>query len=188
MSALTRYAFLMCGLPGLLLARCSSYDPNERIDPTVGTVDSGAGLAADFTPVAQMLVFKCGSIDCHGSKYRNFRLYGFGSERLDSSMNTEPGSAETTPAEVVEDYNSMVALEPTIYLQVIRESGAHPERLTLVRKARNLEDHKGNKPIADGDQADICLQSWLQGRLLPDACYAAVPRLAPNDAGAGAGP
>lgn len=64
----------------------------------------------------------------------------------------------------------MVALEPTIYLQVIREGGQAPDRLTLMRKARNHENHKGNKPIIEGDQADVCLQSWLQGHVATQAC------------------
>jgi len=164
----------------VVLGACSSYDPNDRIDPTVGTVTSEAGLGLDFLPVATMLVDRCGSVDCHGSKYRNFRLYGYTSERL--LLGDGPESPNFfRPEEVVEDYNSMVALEPTIYLQVIREGGANPDRLTLVRKARNLESHKGNKPIVEGDPADLCLQSWLQSRVNPDVCRAAVPRLADAD-------
>jgi hypothetical protein len=178
MSQRSRLATLVSGLAALLLGGCSSYDRNERIDPTIGTVDSGAGLAADFRPVAQVLVYKCGSIDCHGSKYRNFRLYGFSSERfVPPGDMTNPGSAQTTDAEVIEDYNSLVALEPTIYLQVIREGGTDPDRLTFMRKARNHEDHKGNKPIQEGDAADLCLQSWLQSRPNAEVCYSAVPAI-----------
>lgn len=148
---------------------CSSYDPEERIDPAVGP------QGADFYPVALVLVDKCGSIDCHGSKYRNFRLFGFGSERLNPYH--KPGSPETTQEEANEDYNSLVALEPQILQQVIREGGAQPDRLTFMRKAREHETHKGGKPINDGDQADICLQSWLQSKVSTDACKLAVPRL-----------
>jgi hypothetical protein len=177
MSARTLPSFLVFGLAALVLGGCSSYDPKDRIDPTIGTVDSGAGLATDFKPVAEMLVYKCGSIDCHGSKYRNFRLYGYGSERLFAQDGPDHPDY-TRDEEAVEDYNSMVALEPTIYLQVIREGGANPDRLTLVRKARNVEDHKGNQPIAPGDPADLCLQSWLQSHVNADVCRSAVPRLA----------
>lgn len=177
---MTRFTKTIAGLVGLIVmgaaatSACSSYDPNDRIDPTVGTVVSDAGLASDFKPVAKMLVERCGSIDCHGSKYRNFRLYGYLTERL-FSYDTPQSPNSIRDEEVVEDYNSMVALEPTIYLQVVREGGQAPDRLTLMRKARNHENHKGNKPIVEGDPADVCLQSWLQGHVAEEACKAAAP-------------
>jgi hypothetical protein len=156
-------------MTALLLVACSSYDPEERVDPAVGP--SGP----DFYPVALMLVDRCGQIDCHGSKYRSFRLYGYSSERLDPLQT--PASPETTQDEANEDYASLVALEPQILQQVIREGGAQPDRLTFMRKARNHEDHKGGKPIVEGDAADICIQSWLQSHVDADHCRQAVPRL-----------
>lgn len=152
-----------------LVAACSSYDPDQRVD--VGVGQSGT----DFYPVALMLGEKCGQIDCHGSKYRNFRLYGFGSERLNPYHT--PNSPETTQDEADQDYNALVALEPQILAQVIREGGAAPDRLTFMRKAHNRERHKGGGPIVDGDNADICIQSWLQSHVDGDQCRLAVPRL-----------
>jgi hypothetical protein len=152
-----------------LVGACTSYDPEARIDPAVGQQGD------DFFPVALMLVEKCGSIDCHGSKYRNFRLYGYGSQRLD--FYGKPNSGETTAAEAIEDYNSLVALEPQLIQQVIREGGREPDRLTFMRKAREHEDHKGGKPITEGDNADICIQSWLQSQVRGDVCRLSVPRL-----------
>ena len=156
---------------GLLVApvACTSYDPEERIDPAVGQQGD------DFFPVALVLVDKCGSIDCHGSKYRNFRLYGYSSQRLDPLA--KPSAGEMTKEEAVENYNSLVALEPQLIQQVIREGGAKPDRLTFMRKAREHEAHKGGKPITEGDNADLCLQSWLQSQVRGDLCRLAVPRL-----------
>lgn len=151
-----------------VVAACSSYDPNERVDVAVG--QSGP----DFLPVAIMLVDRCGQIDCHGSKYRNFRLYGYGSERLNPY---DTPQSPFTQAEADEDYNALVALEPQILAQVFREGGAAPDRLTFMRKARNHERHKGGGPIVDGDQADICIQSWLQSHVDAETCKLAVPRL-----------
>lgn len=153
----------------LLAAACESYDPEDRVDPAVGQ------QGADFYPVALMLVDRCGQIDCHGSKYRNFRLYGFSSQRLNPAH--KPGTPETTQEEADEDYNALVALEPQILQQVIREGGAYPDRLTFMRKAREHEAHKGGKAIDEGDQADICIQSWLQSHVNAEACRLAVPRL-----------
>lgn len=158
-----------------LVGACSSYDPNDRIDPTVGRPVADAGVT-NFAPVALMLVDRCGQIDCHGSKYRNFRLYGYSSQRLFTN-DTPTNPKEMRDEEVAENYNALVALEPQLFLQVVREGGQQPDRLTFMRKAREHEAHKGGKPIVEGDDADICLQSWLQGRTLEANCYRAIPRL-----------
>lgn len=154
-------------LVGLLA--CSSPDANERVDPAV------AKSGADFYPVALVIVDKCGTIDCHGSKYRNMRVYGYGSSRLDPSH--RPGAPETTQAEADQTYNAIAGLEPDIFRQVVREGGANPERLTFVRKGRGLEEHKGKARLVAGDDSDVCIQSWLQSNVDAARCKAAVPRL-----------
>lgn len=148
---------------------CSSPDANERVDPAV------APSGADFYPVSLVVVDRCGSIDCHGSKYRNMRLYGYGSSRLDPSH--RPSTPETTQAEADSNYAAIAALEPDIFRQVVSEGGARSERLTFVRKGRGREDHKGNTLILPGDAADLCIQSWLQSKVDGARCRAAVPRL-----------
>lgn len=160
-----------------LLGACESYDPGDRIDPTLGEPTGDAGLVGDFRPVALVLVDRCGQIDCHGSKYRNFRLYGYGSERL-SATDRPDRPTFMTDDEVVADHDAVAAIEPTLFLAVIREGGRASDRLTFVRKGRGQERHKGGAPILSGDDADVCVQSWLQGRVNADACRLAVPRLA----------
>ncbi len=148
-------------LLALALVACSAPDPNERTNPS-------APDRTTFKPLALVLVSHCGSLDCHGSKYRNMRLYGFGSERLDPSNN--PQTPDTTNAESDADYDAVVALEPEIMAEVVAGGGKDYERLTLVRKARNEEAHKGGEPIVPGTDADTCLLSWLASNIDATAC------------------
>lgn len=129
--------------------------------------------AASFAPVAQMLVHHCGSLDCHGMPQRNLRLYGNEGLRLDPA-DRPLHPKDTTAAEVTEDYVSTIALEPELTSAVVAAGGAHPERLTLVRKARGQEAHKGGSPIREGDDSDTCLTSWLAGKTDADACKRAL--------------
>jgi len=154
---------------GLAFVACSSPDPDARVDPGVGA--SGV----DFYPVSLVIVDKCGSIDCHGSKYRNMRLYGYGSSRFNPAH--RPAFPETTQAEADQNYESVAAVEPNLFRQVIAEGGINPQRLTFIRKGRGTEDHKGGTTILPGDDADLCIQSWLQSKVDTARCQAAVPRL-----------
>lgn len=148
---------------------CSGPDGSEKI-----TV-ADAVVGAEFRPVAIALVERCGSIDCHGSKYRNFRLYGFGSARIDPSH--FPDAPETTQEEADLDYEAVASLEPDLFRQVIAEGGARPERLTFYRKGALLEAHKGGQRLVPGDPADLCVRSWLASKVDAAACRAVVPRL-----------
>lgn len=153
---------------------CEAEDPNARVDPTLSSSAPPSGEA--FRPVAQVLVDRCASLDCHGSKYRNMFLRGFGTARLDP--NDHPDAPETTSAEVDHDYDAVVALEPEVLRAVMSEGGTRPERLTFVRKARGAEAHKGGGRVVPGDAADVCITSWLQGSVDATTCKAAVPRFA----------
>ena len=141
---------------------CSSPDTTARVDPI------GPDLA-QFKAVAPMLVRRCGSIDCHGSTFRNFRLYGYGGTRL------LPGNRPDFPAslgaeEVRANYEAVIGLEPEMMRDVVTAGGAGYERLSIVRKGRNDEDHKGGQRIKHDDDADICLLSWLSSTTKVDAC------------------
>jgi hypothetical protein len=58
--------------------------------------------------------------------------------------------------------------------QVVAEKGQDPSRLTVVRKARGEEHHKGGERIVPGDAADVCLLSWLGSAVDSDACASAL--------------
>lgn len=152
--------FLALAALGALVTACSTPDTDARVSP-IGPD------RASFGPVAQMLGRRCGSLDCHGETHRNLRLYGYGGLRLDPATLPE---ADITDAEIDADYDAVIALEPEKMADLVREKGNAPERLTLVRKARGAEDHKGGNPIIAGDDADKCLETWLASATDVAAC------------------
>jgi hypothetical protein len=150
-----------------MLCACSVPASNDRFSGSVPD-------AAMFRGVAEVLVRHCGTLDCHGSAGRNLRLYG--GEGLRLSAQDRPQSPACTSAdEIAQDYASIVGLEPELLSAVVADGGAHPERLTMVRKARGLEDHKGGAPFHQDDPGDRCLTTWLAGSTDLDACASALP-------------
>jgi hypothetical protein len=137
--------------------------------PVQGTEPPGGPDPTTFGPVADALVVRCGSIDCHGSEYRNMRLYGYGGTRLDPKDHPDSPTT-TTAAEVAQDYDAVVSLEPSITRDVAAAKGSGAEQLTFVRKGRGQEAHKGGSPIAPGDAADRCVLSWLAGSVDTNSC------------------
>ena len=123
---------------------------------------------ATFPLVADALERRCATLDCHGAPARNLRLYTGSGLRLDPA--DVPGSGSTTEAEYDASYRSVVGLEPEIMSDVVAERGSAPERLTLVRKARGLEDHKAGALLRAGDPADRCVTSWLASATDEEQC------------------
>jgi hypothetical protein len=164
--AIGAFASSRCGLwlvamSFAAIVSCSTPD-NTRIDP-VGPPTK------DFDAVVRMLDYRCGSLDCHGSSYRNLRIYGYGALRLDPSHSPETPPLPTQP-EIDATYDAIVALEPNVMRDVVLAHGVGSERLTFVRKGRGDEDHKGGRLIVAGDDADTCIQSWLRGAVDVGAC------------------
>ena len=128
--------------------------------------------------VSPYLELRCGTLDCHGSTNRNMMLFGYQGVRLPladpNATPNLPGSADTTIDEYVANYHSIVGLEPEIMTAVVQDGGAHPERLTMIRKARGTESHKGNQIWNEGDDSDTCVTSWLAGNIDKGACARAV--------------
>lgn len=141
---------------------CSSPDTSARVDP-IGPD------AAQFAYVAPVLSRRCGSIDCHGSIFRNMRVYGYGGLRLGAA--TSPDVLTTlTPEEVRATYESVIALEPEIMREVVKSGGGGMENLTFLRKGRGDEEHKGHRRVSQGESADTCITSWLAGAVDKEAC------------------
>ncbi len=128
---------------------------------------------SDFAPVSGVLEAHCGSLDCHGQVGRSLRIFGQNGLRLSrDDLTGADAGVPTRPDEDQANYASVVGLEPEILDQVVSEGGASPERLTLVRKARGSEQHKGGSAIVQGGAADRCILSWLAGALDQSACAA----------------
>ena len=141
---------------------CSTPAPDARFVETVPD-------RASFPPVAELLVHRCGTLDCHGSTARNLRLYGSIGLRL-APGDRPVSKGQTTEDEYDEDFASIVGLEPELMSAVVQSGGASPDRLTLIRKARGTEHHKGGKLWSEGDAQDECVTSWLAGHTDAAGC------------------
>jgi hypothetical protein len=127
-----------------------------------------------FAPVSDLLDRRCGALDCHGTTFRNLRIYGREGLRLSPTDRPTSVAGTTTVAEYDATFASLVALEPELMSAVVLEGGTRPERLTFVRKARGTEDHKGLAIWSAGDAADLCVTSWLSGKDDAGACAKAL--------------
>jgi hypothetical protein len=164
-------------VPALFLATCSGYDATAVTRVTGPPFGDGG---ADFRPVSAVVERRCGTLDCHGQIVRPLLIYGQYGLRLDGGTaddgGGDDGGAEgganggdypggllpTTPAELIANFQSMCGLEPEILGQVVAGQ-APPEALTLVRKPRLAEKHKGGLVWNKGDDGDVCMVSWLMG-------------------------
>ncbi len=150
----------------LALAACSTPSSDARIHET--TPDP-----ASFPAVSDLLDHRCGTLDCHGNAFRNFRIYGHEGLRL-APTDRPLANGSTTQAEYDATYTSLVTLEPEIMTDVVTSGGASPDRLTLVRKARGAEHHKGGAQFQEGDDQDVCLTAWLGGHADEATCKKAL--------------
>lgn len=123
---------------------------------------------ASFSQVADALQPSCATLDCHGQRNRNLRLYGGRGLRLYPENNS--ADDPTTDEEYQASYLSLTGLEPEALDEVVHSGGLDPERLSLLRKGRGTERHKGGRQMLPGDPLDRCIVSWLAGRIDTAAC------------------
>lgn len=137
----------------------------------------------EFPVVAAAMQHRCGTLDCHGQVGRNLRLYGFGGLRLSTAEDpiSDPTASPTTLSEQDASYASTIWLEPEELWRVLMQ-GADPNRLSLVRKTRGIEKHKGGQLAHVGDALDRCLVLWLTNKADPIPCeqVSNTPRPEPN--------
>jgi hypothetical protein len=148
---------------------------------TIGCGDFETGVQDIVSPPFDPLVFRsfsavmerrCATLDCHGHASRPLRIYGqYGLRRpeAEGSPNVENyaeyysgGKEPTTLAELEDNYRSICALEPELVAQVYAKK-ASPDVLTIVRKARLREKHKGGLLWNKGEPGDVCMTNWLTG-------------------------
>ncbi|NUO48857.1 MAG: hypothetical protein HOV80_08375 [Polyangiaceae bacterium] len=126
----------------------------------------------NFEIVSQVFERRCGTLDCHGDPSRPLRFYGRGGLRLRLPDGSGPPSGTqigTTPVEINENRFSACGLEPEIMDNVVAGRDV-PESLTLIKKPRLIEAHKGGQQLAEGSLADTCIISWIQGAVNEAAC------------------
>ncbi len=123
----------------------------------------------DFPIVSQLLENKCGTLDCHGNDARPLRLYSqyglrFPGDDQTGEIYSGNLAAPTTPEEIARNYFAVCGLEPEkmAYVQVEEADPEElAEELTLVRKPRLTEKHKGGRIWDRGKVDDRCLVNWI---------------------------
>lgn len=124
--------------------------------------------------VSPALEIRCGTLDCHGSVYRNMRFFGKYGARLSSKDTT--GVQDTTPDEQQRNYDSLVSLEPENLASIFAKHGQGFDKWMVVLKGTNAVFHKGAQRMQKGDETYNCLLSWVMGNADMNACaMAAMP-------------
>ncbi len=122
----------------------------------------------DFKSVSPLLEQRCGTLDCHGNDGRPLRLYGqYGLRYLQEEDDPDvlfSGNlnAPTTAAELERNYFSVCGLEPE-RMVMVQAGELAVEDLTMVRKPRLSEKHKGGRIWDQGKVEDRCLTGWIAG-------------------------
>jgi hypothetical protein len=135
--------------------------------------------ADSFRTVSAMLERRCGSADCHGVEGRPLRIYSqYGVRRpepegspnvSDFDQYVPGGEVATTDAEIYDNYLSACALEPE-KMALVLQGEEDVDSLTLVRKPRLEEKHKGGRLWDGATKGDKCLTSWIAGAIDKEAC------------------
>ncbi|HVW24663.1 MAG TPA: hypothetical protein VHC69_04805 [Polyangiaceae bacterium] len=165
-------ALIVCAAAAL---GCTRYEDDPTITLSVPSRD-------DFDAVDAVLEVHCGTLDCHGSPARNFRVFGVYGLRLNGSDVT--GSPDTTEAEVTATYEAIVTVDPESLSAVYHDRGRDPQRWLAVRKSRGLENHTGGAPLPAGGHGDRCLIAWLGKSADQSDCTEDVFGPVPRDGGA----
>ncbi|AKT41979.1 hypothetical protein [Chondromyces crocatus] len=152
------------------------------------SIDCPPGDAANFRRVSKVIEFHCGTLDCHGNSFRPLRIYGKDGLRKPVALDAEgnlpedagfspsdwpnyhTGGIETTEPELLENARSLCGLEPEMIAEFRERVGKEDEDeapvlagelLTIVRKPRLEERHKGGRVWRVNDNPDQCLVQWL---------------------------
>ncbi len=153
----------------LLTAGASCLSESER-GPAAFDCPPGPDPATGWPIVSQVLEQKCGTLDCHGDRSRPLRFLGRNGARLDTG--DVVGSTDgTTAAELRENRASACGLEPE-QMGAVLAGEAELDSLTLCRKPRLIESHKGGRVWLDDSPGYICLTSWIDGAVDQAACEA----------------
>lgn len=184
---MSRSAFALAGslLGAAVLAVAA---PGCLGDTDLGETDVACPSLDGFRVVSQVLERRCGTIDCHGDGARPFRVYGRTGLRRpeteesylagggrDFSQYVTGGTEPTSDAEVADNRLSACGVEPELMAGVVA-GDEELDVLTLVRKPRLTESHKGGLIWQEGSSGDKCLTSWIEGTVDALSCSAELKR------------
>ena len=110
------------------------------------------------------LARRCGTLDCHGQAGRGYRIYsreGFRDYTLaDGSLVSGQQPTETARHHA----RRCVGVEPEQMNRVMASQGSDEElkKWVFLRKAQQIERHKGGPAMAPDDPGYRCVRAWLQ--------------------------
>ncbi|MBK8258312.1 MAG: hypothetical protein IPK82_37295 [Polyangiaceae bacterium] len=158
----------------------------RRPEPDLGS--EGCTVNEECGPAGSGRICKQG-LGCIDDRITNYAQYYPG------------GGIGTTPSERRDNWAAICGIEPELFTVVYccaagenvcggfdyaancaDPEAVDPERLTLVRKARLREKHKGGLVWNEGDDGDTCLVSWITGaysdpNVNPQACIQELQKL-----------
>lgn len=181
-----------------VLAACEQdYDPPFAI-PCPPLDDEETATIEEFAVVSSLLEKRCGTLDCHGSLYRPFKIYGkdglrnflpeeYNDPVLAQQNMTFSGGLPTTVEELELNRRSICGLEPEKMGQAMAvPAGIEVTDLLLLQKplgdidCTGREDegcvrHKGGQVfIGKGADDTACVSGWIVPPFENGACTAAI--------------
>jgi len=163
------------GIGLALLIPCCAPSLEEQTSAHDATL--AAPTPSTFPEVGDALQQSCATLDCHGQVGRPLRIYGYGGLRL--SLLDTPLGEPTSELEYLASYEALVGLEPEALSQVFTWQ-TDPNQLSLVRKTRGIEHHKGGQRAIPGDALDRCIVLWLTDNFDPGPCNDVVNAVHPT--------
>ena len=165
--AMLTAASLGAALLGIVSSSCvseSTFAAGDLTCPSeavfTGELPDGGGMAAGS--VSAFIERRCGTMDCHGTNDKPFRLYGRFGLREPAESNFSGGKA-TTPRERNDNYTTVCLLQPEEMASVVANQGQNAETLLIITKPRGTEAHKGGQVLQKGQYGDNCILGWLRG-------------------------
>jgi len=172
---------LSIGAGVAIVAACGPSPDNTRVTDILTTDNAYEqfvgrnGNAQQGGGVEGFLEVKCGSLDCHGSLGRPFRIFSANGLRLVDEAGNVSGSGGTTNDEMFANYTAAIGLQPELTSAVFFDPVDNdPTKLLLMRKPLQAERHKGGQVIVSGDNGFNCMYGWLAGDMDFQACTNAV--------------
>ena len=179
------------------LAACEQdYEPPFAVPcPPLDDPDTAV---EEFSQVSSLLEKRCGTLDCHGSLYRPFKIYGkdglrdflpeeYNDPALAQQNMTFPGGLPTTADELALNRLSVCGLEPEKMGQaMVVPAEIEATDLLLLQKplgdidCTGREDegcvrHKGGQVfIGKGADDTVCVKSWIVPPFQNGACTTAI--------------
>lgn len=126
--------------------------------------------------VSAMMEARCGGLDCHGQVGRPLRIYGQRGLRLATPETELRDERPTTPEERLENYQSVIGLEPEGLSDTVESKGEYVDHQLLLKP---LDDqggfgvrHKGGPVLqpTPNDPGWQCLFGWVKGEPNRQAC------------------